>query len=56
MRKRLIRLTNGDRVRLQMSPYDVNKACIVYRMPWRARRSRLVICARLYDRRSACWA
>ena len=32
MRKRFIRLTAGDRVRLQMSPYDVDKARIVYRL------------------------
>ena len=31
MRKRFIRLTTGDRVKLQMSPYDVDKARIVYR-------------------------
>ena len=32
MRKRFIRLTVGDRVRLQMSPYDTGKARIVYRL------------------------
>jgi len=32
MRKRFIRLTVGDRVKLQMSPYDMNKARIVYRL------------------------
>jgi translation initiation factor IF-1 len=32
MRKRWIRLTIGDRVRLEMSPYDLNKARIVYRL------------------------
>ena len=32
MRKRFIRLTIGDRVRLQMSPYDIDKARIVYRL------------------------
>jgi len=32
MRKRFIRLTNGDRVKLEMSPYDLNKARIVYRL------------------------
>ena len=32
MRKRFIRLTTGDRVRLQMSPYDVDTARIVYRL------------------------
>jgi translation initiation factor IF-1 len=32
MRKRFIRLTIGDRVKLQMSPYDTAKARIVYRL------------------------
>jgi translation initiation factor IF-1 len=32
MRKRFIRLTIGDRVRMEMSPYDVAKARIVYRL------------------------
>ena len=32
MRKRFIRLTTGDRVKLEMSPYDVEKARIVYRL------------------------
>ena len=32
MRKRFIRLANGDRVKLEMSPYDINKARIVYRL------------------------
>jgi translation initiation factor IF-1 len=32
MRKRFIRLTNGDRVKLEMSPYDLGKARIVYRV------------------------
>ena len=32
MRKRFIRLTIGDRVKLHMSPYDVDKARIVYRL------------------------
>ena len=32
MRKRFIRLTVGDRVRLEMSPYDMNKARITYRL------------------------
>ena len=36
MRKRFIRLTTGDRVKLQMSPYDVDKARIVYRLAERA--------------------
>jgi len=32
MRKRFIRLTIGDRVKMQMSPYDIAKARIVYRL------------------------
>jgi len=32
MRKRFIRLTTGDRVKLEMSPYDLDKARIVYRL------------------------
>lgn len=32
MRKRFIRLTVGDRVKLEMSPYDLDKARIVYRL------------------------
>ena len=32
MRKRFIRLTIGDRVKMQMSPYDIDKARIVYRL------------------------
>ena len=32
MRKRFIRLTVGDRVKMQMSPYDTDKARIVYRL------------------------
>ncbi len=32
MRKRFIRLLNGDRVKLEMSPYDLQKARIVYRL------------------------
>ncbi len=32
MRKRFIRLTAGDRVKMEMSPYDLNKARIVYRL------------------------
>lgn len=32
MRKRFIRLLNGDRVKLEMSPYDLSKARIVYRL------------------------
>ena len=32
MRKRFVRLTVGDRVRMEMSPYDLNKARIVWRL------------------------
>jgi translation initiation factor IF-1 len=32
MRKRFVRLTVGDRVRLEMSPYDLSKARITYRL------------------------
>ena len=32
MRKRFIRLTVGDRVKLEMSTYDIDKARIVYRL------------------------
>src|SRR4051794_2724729 len=32
MRKRFIRLTTGDRVRMEMSPYDLSKARITYRL------------------------
>lgn len=32
MRKRFIRLVIGDRVKLEMSPYDHDKARIVYRL------------------------
>ena len=32
MRKRFIRLTTGDRVKMEMSPYDLEKARIVYRL------------------------
>ena len=32
MRKRFIRLTVCDRVRVEMSPYDMNKARITYRL------------------------
>src|SRR5437588_10901905 len=31
-RKRIIRLTIGDQVRMQMSPYETSKARIVYRL------------------------
>jgi translation initiation factor IF-1 len=32
MRKRFVRLTVGDRVKMQMSQYDLNKARIVWRI------------------------
>lgn len=32
MRKRWIRLSVGDRVRCEMSPYDLNKARIIWRL------------------------
>lgn len=32
MRKRWIRLTLGDRVKMEISPYDLSKARIVYRL------------------------
>lgn len=32
MRKRFIRLVVGDRVRMEMSPYDLTKARIVFRL------------------------
>ena len=32
MRKRFVRLTAGDRVRMEMSPYDLDKARIVWRL------------------------
>ena len=32
MRKRWVRITTGDRVKMEMSPYDLNKARIVYRL------------------------
>ena len=32
MRKRFIRLSVGDRVKMEMTPYDLNKARIVYRL------------------------
>ncbi len=32
MRKRFIRMTAGDRVRMEMSPYDLDKARIVWRI------------------------
>ena len=32
MRKNFVRLTVGDRVRIEMSPYDLSKARISYRL------------------------
>jgi len=32
MRKRFIKLVTGDRVKLEMSPYDTEKARIIYRL------------------------
>ena len=32
MRKHFVRLTTGDRVRMEMSPYDLSKARIVFRL------------------------
>ncbi len=32
MRKHFVRLTVGDRVRFEMSPYDLSKARITYRL------------------------
>lgn len=32
MRKRFIRLVIGDKVKMEMSPYDTSKARIVYRL------------------------
>jgi translation initiation factor IF-1 len=32
MRKNWVRLTVGDRVRMEMSPYDLSKARITYRL------------------------
>ena len=32
MRKHYVRLTVGDRVRIEMSPYDLTKARITYRL------------------------
>jgi translation initiation factor IF-1 len=32
MRKRWVRITIGDRVRMEMSPYDLNKARIIWRL------------------------
>jgi translation initiation factor IF-1 len=32
MRKRWVRITAGDRVKMEMSPYDLNKARIVWRL------------------------
>jgi translation initiation factor IF-1 len=32
MRKKFVRLTAGDRVKMEMSPYDVDKARITWRL------------------------
>lgn len=32
MRKRWVRITTGDRVKMEMSPYDLNKARITWRV------------------------
>lgn len=32
MRRRFVRLTAGDQVKMEMSPYDLNKARIVWRI------------------------
>ena len=32
MRKRWVRVTKGDRVKMEMSPYDLNKARITWRL------------------------
>jgi translation initiation factor IF-1 len=32
MRKHFVRLTPGDRVKIEMSPYDLTKARITYRL------------------------
>ena len=32
MRKHFVRLTAGDRVRMEISPYDLSKARITYRL------------------------
>ncbi len=32
MRKNFVRLTTGDRVRMEMSPYDLTKARITFRL------------------------
>ncbi|MDB6054704.1 MAG: translation initiation factor [Verrucomicrobiales bacterium] len=32
MRKRWVRITVGDRVKMEMSPYDLSKARIVWRL------------------------
>jgi translation initiation factor IF-1 len=32
MRKRFVRLVAGDRVKMEMSPYDLDKARIVWRL------------------------
>jgi translation initiation factor IF-1 len=43
MRKRFIRLTPGDRVKMEMSPHDLTKARIVYRLDSRSSAPRDVV-------------
>jgi translation initiation factor IF-1 len=33
MRKRWVRLTTGDRVKMEMSPYDLTRGRITWRLP-----------------------
>jgi translation initiation factor IF-1 len=33
MRKNFIRISAGDKVQIEMSPYDLNKARIIFREP-----------------------
>jgi len=43
MRKRFIRLTPGDRVKMEMSQHDFTKARIVYRLDSRSSAQRSVV-------------
>lgn len=43
MRKRFIRLTPGDRVKMEMSQHDLTKARIVYRLDSRSSPQRAVV-------------
>ena len=38
--KRHVRMTAGDRVMIEMSPYDLNKARIIFRYRWAITRRR----------------